>query len=452
MYAHIKRKFYNTHGVLLEDIRNIFKVISTSQDTTIIESISKNRYKIKTPRLIIDNTPLELYNNIKDHYSKFEEIKNKENVKPIYNMMVFYYGEDNVDISWDINEDSIDFIIYFKSIEISNSKGSKHIIKDLFFVLKYSYIMSIFKSISLTRSTFSEKEVKVGYLHSHVNIDVNQVYTLRKYCTGEKTQSEDLLGYEFIPDSERSLLKIESFIVHIIDLVSWESIEGGPHILMVEIYTNSGINNTYNTDIQSFINFCKTYEIAREVLVENMIVNQLEGTVDISKIYEILLNYNIDIIENEEYEDNLSFFVELCLDESYILFKSKSSNKIIEYLMYCILKTGLHEELEKLESSNTIIDINIEQIEEIINPKILIHFKNKYQNVKKIKEVTKDDDDWRDSFKENYKIIIHPKFISERRTIETQLSNSYKKAKELSSFDFTEKRGRCIRSEFYRSV
>ena len=139
------------------------------------------------------------------------------------------------------------FVIHFPEIEITNTAGLAHIIKDLFVRFKTKiqvdgddYIIYI-SDIKGMRTTYSNKELKCGYVHSHLctlaivpgmhrpsDADLTK---WENFCLG----SGDISSIRAIFNDEQDIDKFEAFCWMIDSFVRWESTEGTPYISMSKL-------------------------------------------------------------------------------------------------------------------------------------------------------------------------------------------------------------------------
>ena len=75
-----------------------------------------------------------------------------------------YFGENRVDIIETTNTGTSVYI-WFPKETISNSKGQKHTIYDLY--IKIDFVNSIFVDMRTIRTSFTLAELHSGYSHSH---------------------------------------------------------------------------------------------------------------------------------------------------------------------------------------------------------------------------------------------------------------------------------------------
>lgn len=181
-----------------------------------------------------------------------------EQYKTIINVYKEFYPEDRLDIVVNrvplnralkgeelspddermLENTSIDLVnitVYFPEITLTNDYGAKHTITDV-------YVRTYFKSlhICLARTSFTEKEIAVGYIHSHVNS--GQFYSLSDFCTGSantpiNTVRRNIRNYMDNNDnSEDFRNSIEAFIIEVERMIMVESNDGGPYIQFSQVY------------------------------------------------------------------------------------------------------------------------------------------------------------------------------------------------------------------------
>ena len=144
--------------------------------------------------------------------------------------------------------------ILFPEINITNRDGANHTIKDLLVLIQlYNYYNTALKIHSLKggRLTLSYAEYQSDYFHSHLAIFKNSISTtmdlpyLSNFCTGSgeiNIYQSNINGDGF---SEERFIR---YVMQIMSLVSYESIEGTPYryIRSISVRPHSGLY--YNAD------------------------------------------------------------------------------------------------------------------------------------------------------------------------------------------------------------
>ena len=144
-----------------------------------------------------------------------------------------YFGENRVDIIETTNTETYVYI-WFPKETISNSKGQKHTIYDLY--IKINFVNSRFVDMRTIRTSFTIAELHSGYSHSHSPSKPyahpsNTIYTYtgeRSCCLGTGPLGQ-LMG-DYIDSNI-----LMSLCIYIEKWVRWESLEGGPYIRMEQI-------------------------------------------------------------------------------------------------------------------------------------------------------------------------------------------------------------------------
>lgn len=156
--------------------------------------------------------------------------------------------ERKFDDNWDIHieyypsHDSfeISFLINYEKVTITNSNDQSRELTNLLVVLPISYKTDndnvYVREIKGTRITLEQDEWYSGYLHSHLSsinriTGADYVFPVQSFCIG----SEDLSELEIELSVDFDIEKFELMLYTIDSLVSWESLEGGPHKRMETI-------------------------------------------------------------------------------------------------------------------------------------------------------------------------------------------------------------------------
>ena len=144
-----------------------------------------------------------------------------------------YFGENRVDIIETTNTETYVYI-WFPKETISNSKGQKHTIYDLY--IKINFVNSRFVDMRTIRTSFTLAELHSGYSHSH-SPSRPYVHTGASICTytGERSccLGTGPLGQLMCDYIDSNILM--SLCIYIEKWVRWESLEGGPYIRMEQI-------------------------------------------------------------------------------------------------------------------------------------------------------------------------------------------------------------------------
>jgi len=160
-----------------------------------------------------------------------------------------YTDSWDIDISVsDLEVDIIGIVIHFPEITITNKNLKQHKIKDLFvrISLKIKENRLSVRNIEGARTTFSYKEYSSKYVHSHlhrmnhgeIGLTTN-LPIFDSFCLGSgeiNIYKSDLNTEGFSEDT------IYPFLMQIMSLVSYESIEGTPYMYLERISLLSADN------------------------------------------------------------------------------------------------------------------------------------------------------------------------------------------------------------------
>lgn len=188
--------------------------------------------------------------------------------------------------------DSVYIVIHFPEATVTNSNGESLVIKDIFTrTILYPNGDINSESLEGARATFSIAEVSRGYMHSHLksvsfsSLPNHSRLRYSNFCLGET----DLIDFARMYNESKNLSDLESYLYMLQTIVSWESIEGGPHMLM-----NAVIQRT--TDIP---NVSETHcNVVLNRLVERLYLNQCN-------IDWVLRDGQYCIVDNSKFEEFL---------------------------------------------------------------------------------------------------------------------------------------------------
>jgi len=176
----------------------------------------------------------------------------------IHKLATFYYGEDFVETR---TENHLIFqTIYFPEITVKSSAGFSVIINDIFFKITIDYKKyKLVNRGSVLKTTYTYEQATAGYIQSHVsNYGMGAWST--GICFGSNTPIE--LIFLVLYDVEIDMNRYDMFLGLIQSWISYESIEGGPHVKMSTIPNRSEVHKTFNvlkTENQLTINAVDDY-------------------------------------------------------------------------------------------------------------------------------------------------------------------------------------------------
>lgn len=212
------------------------------------------------------------------------------------------------------NLTSIDFLIWYPSITITNSKRQKHKIEDLYVNLSILSTGKFSRKFTITRSSYTPEELYYPYKHSHIpsfEINATEIADFQTPCLGRGSIASKisyLRGFNF----EEELFI--DFLASLDDYLVWESLEGVPYRYINKIEGNksyltissplsfSNLNNSSQTLLRvlneggdiSFIlkNFCTLLpSIKEDVPYYQVQCDYFEAQKYISKKYPLVNTY-----------------------------------------------------------------------------------------------------------------------------------------------------------------
>lgn len=133
-------------------------------------------------------------------------------------------------------------VIYFPEVIVTNSNKESLVIKDLFVRVGINESGQLDYNLEGIRSTYSIPEMISGYIHSHLrsikwsedSYKFNRI-AYRSFCLG----ASDLITFANLYNSSNNIADFESYLFMLNTVVSWESLQGGPHIKLSNTISKS---------------------------------------------------------------------------------------------------------------------------------------------------------------------------------------------------------------------
>lgn len=189
--------------------------------------------------------------------------------------------------------DNVYIVIHFPEVTITNSSKETLLLKDVFTKTKLYPTGQIGSYLQGARSTITIAEFNTNYCHSHLssvgwygsrNSDVSRCF-YQTFCLG----SSDLKTFEQMYNAHQNLADLESYFLMLQTVVSWESLEGGPHIKIRDTIQKSlNIPDVQDSD-------------------KTTVLDRITSKADKSScaIDWVIRNGEYTIIDNERFEDFL---------------------------------------------------------------------------------------------------------------------------------------------------
>lgn len=282
--------------------------------------------------------------------------------------------------------------VYIGDFTIVNNLEQSHHIKDLYVrinIHKYRNEYLYIGSLDLMRTTLTSKELVCGYVHSHVGnrrdilSDINKgkdvSLTYNSICLGNNP-IRNYLNNKRLNEFTRN--DFEGFMMHLMSILTYESIETNPYLYFVDVYNSTLLGANFRVlsygslkdCIKNIINNLPNYTDSLEFDVDRTGIILKKS----QKLEDLLLKMVKDIYGNSSrYED----FVCYKTDSGYCKVFDKSLIKISEDAGEPEIKTyetssnlyfrGKKLKLKVIQEPNTVTKEVYDNLVEIIHPEIL---------------------------------------------------------------------------------
>lgn len=148
-----------------------------------------------------------------------------------------------------MNDSNYVFYVKYPIINISNSKGLTHIIKDFYLKLEFASNGNLQKHLlEGTRGILSQAEKQSSYAYSHISSTAT-TGNWGGFCWGDGPIGVDAYELQVKGFDE---IKFEMFIYAFSTYLEWESIEGGPYAKIENIRKRIGIRIIQNRYLQDY--------------------------------------------------------------------------------------------------------------------------------------------------------------------------------------------------------
>lgn len=123
-----------------------------------------------------------------------------------------------------------EILVHYPEINITNSRNSKHMIRDLF--VKFNFISNLMymNAPSGRRLTKTIDELNYNYNHSHLS--TGNAASWQTFCFGDTSITKAI---ENLRSTEITEDLLTGFLLHFESYLQWESLEGGPYCHIAEI-------------------------------------------------------------------------------------------------------------------------------------------------------------------------------------------------------------------------
>jgi len=137
-------------------------------------------------------------------------------------------------------------LIFFPEINITNTKGEEHKIRELYVRIKVSKEGLLYGSMDGVRTCVTQAELDKKYFHSHLSAFNPSTIGFNKFCLGS---GEINLAMSMLR-SAYDKINFTLFCLHLKNYVKWESIEGTPYNYIANIETRTVAFNDIMLDVE----------------------------------------------------------------------------------------------------------------------------------------------------------------------------------------------------------
>lgn len=215
-------------------------------------------------------------------------------INELQDLLYFHYGEERVDIIKKENLLSAPFregvvtttiIIYTPELIIKNENNNTHTLYDVYVKLNLNENGILIGNFTITRTTFSNKEIKNNYMHSHICRD--DFLKWGDPCLGTNVIKNTIIALN-------TSFNIDSWAIFLYELDTFltvESLSGTPYIRM------SKLNDVVNEDVL-YDYYCKSHALNNfeNGFIKYLIEKDILSFYFINDIY--YLNYSFEKLKN----------------------------------------------------------------------------------------------------------------------------------------------------------
>jgi hypothetical protein len=310
---------------------------------------------------------LDYYYNSRDRWQRTRDFFNL--IYPTYSSyQSFIYPVGVVVIGFDV-------IIHYPEVTIKNSRKQSLDMKDFFVKFGIDINGTIRQGLSGTKTTYTLAEYSMGYVHSHLHSASFSTWNEKQPGTPKVYFGSFCLGQGEIIDfmqyfnGNKNQGDLDSYLLMIQTVVSWESLEGGPYQRIENVIPKTNDIPTPSLDD------CK------DVLNKIAIFGQYYPDIDWK--YE---DGEYKIVDNEKFENLFRNCYSQSMPEDFIVYKDDTGSYFVP--------TKLTEESVKINDVDFLIFkgqkvyLKIEgelkfagERKPYINPKIKQYVKHKLEHV-----------------------------------------------------------------------
>lgn len=175
---------------------------------------------------------------------------------------------------------TLEVVVKYPSITITNSEGKSHNIKDLFIKTSFNCQGQPTGNFTMGRSTYNYSELIAGYRHSHYpsfRVKAGRLKSWETTCLGTGTLSVSIGMLRKSTVEEFDEVAIMAYFADVDAYVAWESLEGVPYIKFSSISsTNVSGASVISFNINRISNYppeLNARKLGQELLKDDYIIN-----------------------------------------------------------------------------------------------------------------------------------------------------------------------------------
>lgn len=222
----------------------------------------------------------------------------------------------------------LDLVIHFPLFVVTNSQKEEITVKDFFFRIELAMENNkiIINGFNGSRTTFSYADYTSNYRWSHLSGTANKNYPpiFTNFCFGDGDIPKLEVQFNqtsIVPENTTVMTREQIFrllLLNIDSYLKWESLEGGPHHKMSEVFTHGNVWNPGLVVISTIVNHCSS------------ILELYIGMIDCDIIFS---NGMYQVVDNQKFDLSLANIINSEFTSSNrknLLFKRGSDGTLYE--------------------------------------------------------------------------------------------------------------------------
>lgn len=218
---------------------DFYYIVEEHEEHNLIYNSLDNKIYISIPHLINNEFELDKDGKIIKYIPKTLDLTTINNYSIFKSSLDEFYKDnwDIIPIHVDNYKKDFNLVILYPEIKITNSKDEKHTIKDLYVIvpLHIEDNTFVFSGNLYGFRTFQTSDEYNNYTHSHLN--ASRILQIAKFCLG--SGDINLTIKNLMIKNNFSEILFKGFLITLEYYLTWESLEGGPHYRMENLFNKS---------------------------------------------------------------------------------------------------------------------------------------------------------------------------------------------------------------------